>query len=101
MEFFDWSILGTLAGAVAAVAVLTEITKSLPGISKIPTQIWSYALALVVLICAQAFTAGLTASSAVLALVNAAMVSLAANGGYEAISRLESIKKNGSTDKTE
>ena len=71
MEFFDWSILGTLAGSVAAVAVITEITKSLPGISKIPTQIWSYVLALVVLICAQAFTAGLTASSTVLALVNA------------------------------
>ena len=42
MEFFDWSILGTLAGAVAAVAVLTEITKNLPGVRKIPTQIWSY-----------------------------------------------------------
>ena len=101
MEFFDWSILGTLAGSVAAVAVLTEITKNLPGISKIPTQIWSYVLALVVLICAQAFTAGLTASSAVLALVNAAMVSLAANGGYEAISRLESISKKEPIDKTE
>ena len=101
MEFFDWSILGTLAGAVAAVAVITEITKSLPGIKKIPTQIWSYALALAVLICAQAFTAGLTASSAVLALVNAAMVSLAANGGYEAISRLESISKKEPNGKAE
>lgn len=95
MEFFDWSILGTLAGAVAAVAVLTEITKSLPGISKIPTQIWSYVLALVVLICAQAFTAGLTASSAVLALVNAAMVSLAANGGYDLLDRLKNGQKTG------
>ena len=101
MEFFDWSILGTLAGAVAAVAVLTEITKNLPGVRKIPTQIWSYVLALVVLICAQAFTTGLTASSAVLALVNAAVVSLAANGGYEAISRLESIGKKEPTDKDE
>ena len=101
MEFFDWNILGTIAGAVAAVAVITEITKSLPGIKKIPTQIWSYALALVILICAQAFTAGLTASGAVLALVNAAMVSLAANGGYEAISRLESISKKEQIDKTE
>lgn len=101
MEFFDWSILGTLAGAVAAVAVLTEITKGLPGIKRIPTQIWSYILALGVLICAQAFTAGLTASSAVLALVNAAMVSLAANGGYEAISRLEGIAKKEQDDKAE
>lgn len=95
MEFFDWSILGTLAGAVAAVAVLTEITKSLPGTSKIPTQIWSYVLALIVLICAQAFTAGLKASSAVLALVNAAMVSLAANGGYDLLDRLKNGQKTG------
>lgn len=101
MEFFDWSILGTLAGAVAAVAVITEITKNLPWINKIPTQIWSYILALAVLICAHGFTAGLTASSAVLALVNAAMVSLAANGGYEAISRLEGIAKKEPTDKEE
>ena len=101
MEFFDWSILGTLAGSVAAVAVITELTKSLPGVSKIPTQIWSYILALIVLICAQAFTNGITASSAVLAVVNAAVVSLAANGGYEAISRLEGIAKKEPTDKEE
>ena len=48
-----------------------------------------------------ALCAGLTASGAVISLVNAAMVSLAANGGYEAISRLESISKKEPTGKTE
>lgn len=95
MEFFDWSILGTFAGAVFAVAVLTQLTKSIPGVSKIPTQLWSYVLAVVVLIGAQAFGDGLNVSSAGLALINAALVSLAANGGYEAVERL----KNGMTTK--
>lgn len=89
MEFFDWTVLGTFAGAVFAVAILTQITKGIPGISKIPTQVWSYILALVVLIGAQAFTEGISAASAGLAVVNAAMVSLAANGGYAAVERLK------------
>lgn len=94
MEFFTWSILGTLAGAMFAVAIITQIIKDLPGIRAIPTQIVSYVLALLVLIGAQAFTDGLTASAAALAAVNAAMVSLAANGGYAALKRLQ----NGSAD---
>lgn len=101
MEFFDWSILGTLAGAVAAVAIITEITKGLPVIRKIPTQVWSYALALAVLICAQAFTGGITASGAALAVVNAAMVSLAANGGYAALKRAVSAGKDDEGDDAE
>lgn len=98
MEFFDWANLGTLAGAVAAVAVITEITKELPGIRKIPTQIWSYALSLVVLVCAQAFTDGLNASGIVLSVFNAAMVGLAANGGYAALKR---VMNSGADDNAE
>ena len=90
MEFFTWNILGTLAGAMFAVAIITQIIKELPFIKAIPTQVVSYVLALGILIAAQAFTEGLTASTAALAAVNAAMVSLAANGGYEALKRLQS-----------
>jgi hypothetical protein len=93
MEFFDWSILQTMAGAMFAVAILTELTKDIPGIRKIPTQIWSFVLALGVLVAAQAFTDGLTVNSAALSLVNAAMVSLAANGGYELLDRLKAGQK--------
>lgn len=93
-EFFTWEAMGTLSGAMFAVAIITQIIKNLPGVSRIPTQLVSYVLALVVLIAAHAFTDGLTASVAALAAVNAAVVSLAANGGYAALKRLQ----NGSAD---
>ena len=93
MEFFDWSLLGSYAGAALAVAVLTQITKGIPGIVKIPTQLWSYVLALVTLLLALIFGPGFSASGAVLALFNAALVSLAANGGYAAVERLKAGKE--------
>lgn len=89
MEFFDWAALGTMAGAAAAVGIITQITKNIPGIKKIPTQAWSYILALIILIVSQAVGGGLTAASAGLAVINAAVVSLAANGGYEALQRVK------------
>lgn len=91
MEFFDWNLLGTYAGAVTAVGILTEITKNIPFIKKIPTLAWSYILALIVLLAAMFFGQGFTIESAGLAVFNAAVVSLASNGGYEAIQRVKSI----------
>lgn len=88
MEFFDWSMLGTYAGAIMAVGILTQLTKGIKLIEKIPTQIWSYALSLIVLILAQVFGDGITVQNAVLAVFNAAVVSLGANGGYQALSRV-------------
>lgn len=88
LAFFDWSMLGNMTGAVLAVAVLTQLTKNIPGIAKLPTQIWSYLLSAVVLVLALVFgEADVTANGVVLALINAAVVSLAANGGYEALTR--------------
>ena len=92
MEFFDWNMLGTYAGAVMAVGVITEITKEIPGIKKIPTLAWSYILSLVVLLAAMFFGTGFTAEGTALAFFNAAVVSLAANGGYEAIQRVKAIR---------
>ena len=89
IEFFTWDLLGTMAGAMFAVALLTEITKSIPGIKKIPTQIWSYILSVAVLIVSHAALGTLTLQAAGLALINAAMVSLAANGGYAALERIK------------
>lgn len=89
MEFFDWNIPGSFAGAAFAVAVLTQLTKEIPLISYIPTQLWSYLLSLATLVLAQVFTGGFRADGAVLALFNAALVSLAANGGYAALTRIK------------
>ena len=89
MEFFDWNMLGGYAGAVLAVGVITEVIKDIPGVKRIPTQIMSYILALIVLMLAMLFGGGFSAQGAVLAMFNAALVSLGANGGYAAIQRVK------------
>lgn len=89
MEFFDWSILLSFTGAVLAVAILTQITKGIPGIRKLSTQLWSYVLAVIVLIAAHYFSGDLSVSNAALVIINAALVSLAANGGYSAIDKIK------------
>jgi len=85
-EFTTWANLATYGGALAMVLVLTQLTKGIT--KKIPTQLWSYILSLVVLLLATYFTGSLTVESGVLVMFNAAIISLAANGGYEAVKRL-------------
>ena len=73
---------------------MTQLTKDVPGIRRMPTQLWSYLLALITLLMALIFSDGFTAKSAALSLFNAALVSLAANGGYAAVNRVkESAQK--------
>lgn len=87
-EFATWSLLATFAGAVLTVSILCQFTKGLGFIDKIPTQIWSYILSLIVLYPAMYFTKQLTTENAILTLFNGVLVSIAANGGYSAILRL-------------
>lgn len=95
MDFFTWEILSTMAGATFAVAILTEITKTIPGIRKLPTQVWSFILAFGVLIGAQAAMGALTLATGGLSVLNAALVSLAANGGYDLLERLKNGQRTG------
>ena len=95
MDFLTWETLGTMTGATFAVAILTEITKNIPWINKIPTQIWSLILAFAILIGAQAATGALTLASGALCIINAALVSLAANGGYDLLERLKNGQRTG------
>ena len=88
MEFITWELLGTYAGAMAMVGVITQLTKNAKCISKIPTQLWSYILAVAVMQCASLFLNELTLSTAVLNIFNAVLVSLGANGGYEGLMRV-------------
>lgn len=87
-EFIDWSYISTFAGCLAIVMAITEVIKNIGFIKKIPTQITSWVLAFAILILAKVFTGDISASSAVLALINSVFVSLTANGGYEAITRI-------------
>lgn len=82
-EFFTWAMLGTYAGAVVATTLFTQLLKE--WLKSIPTRIVSYVIALVVLLLAAAFNNSLTLADGALCLFNAVIVSLAANGGYEAV----------------
>ena len=84
-QFFSWAMLATYAGAVLATTLLVQLTKGVGFLDRIPTRIYSYFIALVLLIAAAYFTGNLTWSQAALCLVNAAVVSLASNGAYDAV----------------
>lgn len=96
MEFVTWEMLATYAGALAMVLIVTQFTKNLSFIAKIPTQVWSYIVALLVLYPANYFIGALTIETAVLILFNGIIVALAANGGFEALSKMfPSLFKSG------
>ena len=88
MEFVTWEMLATHAGALAMVLIVTQFTKNLGFIAKIPTQVWSYIVALLILYPANFFIGTLTVENAVLILFNGIIVALAANGGFEALSKM-------------
>lgn len=90
-EYTTWEFLATFAGAVIATATITQFTKGIADKHiKIPTQFWSYMIAVIVMIAALFFTNSLTLSSGVLCVVNAIFVTLAANGGYDTLKRMKS-----------
>ena len=85
-HFFTWGDLVTYGGAVMAVLIITEFTKDLPGIRKIPTRIWAYLVALVLLVPAAVFTADtIRVEDILLCLVNAVLVAMAAVGSFHSV----------------
>ena len=85
-HFFTWGDLATYGGAVMAVLIITEFTKDLPGIRRIPTRLWAYLIALVLLVTAAVFTADkVRAEDILLCFVNGVIVAMAAVGSYHAV----------------
>ena len=85
-HFLTWGDLVTYGGAVMAVLIITEFTKDLPGIRRIPTRIWAYLVALVLLVPAVIFTADtIRAEDVLLCLVNAVLVAMAAVGSFHSV----------------
>ena len=90
-SFFDWGMLGTFAGAAAATGIVTQAVKGI--FQKIPTQLVSYVIAVVILGLATAATGGASDWTGwALVPLNAVVVSLSANGGFEAIKRVQKTK---------
>lgn len=91
-EFFTWTMLVTFAGATTATAILTQFLKD--ALKKIPTQLVSYVIALVVLAVATAATHGASDWTGwALLPLNAVLVSLSANGSFTAIQRINNKDK--------
>lgn len=87
-NFFDWGMLGTFAGAAAATGIVTQAVKGI--FQKIPTQIVSYVIAVVILGLATADTGGASDWTGwALVPLNAVVVSLSANGGFDAVKRAQ------------
>jgi integrase len=83
-EFVTWQTLGTYAGAVMMVTIITQFLKQTP-LKNINTQLLAYIISVAILIGAEAFNgAALTVQGVVLCLLNAVIVALAANGTYDA-----------------
>lgn len=85
-KFFTWDALMTCTGATLATTLFTQFFKNLPVIKKLPTRIFSYIVAVTVMLLSAAFTDGLTLSNAAISLVNGVIVALASNGAYDAVS---------------
>ena len=84
--FLTWGDLATYGGAVMAVLINTEFTKDLPGIRRLPTRLWAYLVALVLLVAAVVFGGGpIRAQDILLCLVNGVIVAMAAVGSYHAV----------------
>ena len=85
-QFFTWSDLITYGGAVMAVLIITEFTKELPGIRRIPTRLWAYLVSLTLMLAAVVFTADrVRAEDILLCFVNSVLVAMAAVGSFHAV----------------
>lgn len=84
-EFLTWTTLGTYAGAVLATTLVTQLLKGLSFIDKLPTRIFSYIVAVALLVLANVFSGDVSLSGIVLCFVNGVVVSLASNGAFEAV----------------
>lgn len=83
-EPFTWAYLVTIGGATVAVLLIVQLCKfPLDKIWKIPTRAVVYVIALIILLLATYFTAGLTVESGILTALNAVIVALGAMGLYE------------------
>ena len=87
-QFLTWEMLGSYSGTLGMVLILTQLTKGLPGIQRVPTQLYSYLIALIVMTVTAIFGGRTAASDFVLLIFNAAVVALSANGGYDAMVRV-------------
>lgn len=103
MDLITWQLLGTYTGAAGAVLLITQLTKNIPFIKKIPTNLWSFIVAIAVLFPAKYFTGELTLSEAALIPFNCVIIAFASSGGFDTLNKAfpNIFKKSNDADKNE
>lgn len=86
-SFVTWESLLTFGGCVAGTILVTEFIKKLFG-EKVPAQLVSFLIAAVILFVGHLATETFVWKEALLYLINAAAVSLSANGGFDAVKKI-------------
>lgn len=81
---FTWAYLLTIGGATAATLLIVQFLKvPLDKVWKLPTRVFTYVVALAIMIGAAAFTGGLSTATIPLLALNAFIVATSAYGAYE------------------
>lgn len=87
MDFLTWSALSSQAGILTTVVLFTQLTKDFKLIKKMPTQLWSFILAMGLMFLSYYFTNKLTISNIALIPFNSLITALSASGGFHALNR--------------
>ena len=94
-EPFTWDYLATIGGCAVVVLIVVQLTKNLlDKLVKIPTAIYAYVLAVIVMLLATAFTTGLTPANGLLTLFNGWIVACTASRTYDAIAGKSAAEDN-------
>lgn len=92
-SFFTWEQLTTYGGATVATMLFVQFTKELPGVKKLPTRLWAFIVAAVLMILATVFTAHeITPAVILITVVNAVIVAMASCGEYDTLRSLRKEK---------
>lgn len=87
-SFFTMEQLTTYGGATVATMLFVQFTKELPGIKAIPTRLWAFIVAAVLMILATVFTQEVTPAVILLTIINAVIVAMASCGEYDTLKSL-------------
>jgi len=88
-EFFTWQLLATFSGATLATGIITQFIKEWPVFKNIRTQIISYIIALIIIAGANSALGSLTgAAEWGIVPLNALLVSIASNGGFDVVKNM-------------
>lgn len=84
VEAFSWEYLATTAGCAVAVLLIVQGTKKLlDNLIKIPTAVYAYIIAVLILVLAMIFTQGFTWSAFALCFLNGWIAASTASHTYD------------------